>query len=123
MVGFDAVIVLSGVAPPHTLGEDMLAAALMDKRYPIEGLEGYDDWTTRFAAVEHGPSFCTGGIWAPVQENLQWRRIGCEDLGETRKQHRESNGDGVSICQRSNDACNCEASECCTVCWGMLETS
>jgi hypothetical protein len=31
-------VVLQGVAPPHTLGEDMLAAALMDKRLVVTAL-------------------------------------------------------------------------------------
>jgi len=32
------VFVLQGVAPPHTLGKDMLAAALMDKRLAVIAL-------------------------------------------------------------------------------------
>ncbi|KAH9560619.1 hypothetical protein CY35_06G115300 [Sphagnum magellanicum] len=56
------IVVLLGVAPPHTLGEDMLAAALLDMRYPTEGLEGYDDWTINLQQLNMGQTFAQGAF-------------------------------------------------------------
>ncbi|KAH9576511.1 hypothetical protein CY35_01G166100 [Sphagnum magellanicum] len=54
-------VVLPGIVP-HTLGQDMLAAALMDNRFPTEGLEGYDDWTIDLQRLHMGPAFAQGAF-------------------------------------------------------------
>ncbi|XP_024387112.1 serine/threonine-protein kinase STY13 [Physcomitrium patens] len=46
----------------HTVGEDVLAAALMDPRYQTEGLEGYDDWTIDLRRLQMGPPFAQGAF-------------------------------------------------------------
>ncbi|CAM6026194.1 unnamed protein product [Sphagnum balticum] len=54
-------VVLPGIVP-RTLGVDMLAAALMDNRFPTEGLEGYDDWTIDLGQLNMGPAFAQGAF-------------------------------------------------------------
>ncbi|KAJ7514969.1 hypothetical protein O6H91_23G067200 [Diphasiastrum complanatum] len=46
----------------HSLGEDVLAAALMDNRYDTEGLEGYEDWTIDLGRLNMGPAFAQGAF-------------------------------------------------------------
>eukprot|EP01018_Ginkgo_biloba_P033194 Gb_05520 [translate_table: standard] len=47
---------------PHTLGEDVLAQALMDDRYPTEGLEEYDEWTIDLRKLNMGSAFAQGAF-------------------------------------------------------------
>lgn len=42
--------------------EDVLAAALMDDRFPTEGLEGYDEWTLDLRRLSMGPAFAQGAF-------------------------------------------------------------
>lgn len=46
----------------HTLGEDALSNALLDNRFPAEGLEGYDDWTIDLRRLHMGPAFAQGAF-------------------------------------------------------------
>ncbi|KAJ7557201.1 hypothetical protein O6H91_05G116300 [Diphasiastrum complanatum] len=46
----------------HSLGGDVLAAALMDHRYGTEGLEGYEDWTIDLGRLNMGPAFAQGAF-------------------------------------------------------------
>jgi len=54
-------VVMPGIVA-HTVGEDMLAAALMDPRFQTEGLEGYDDWTIDLRRLQMGPAFAQGAF-------------------------------------------------------------
>ncbi|XP_031476625.1 serine/threonine-protein kinase STY13-like isoform X1 [Nymphaea colorata] len=46
----------------RTLAEDALARALMDSRYPTEGLEQYDEWTIDLRKVNMGTAFAQGAF-------------------------------------------------------------
>ncbi|KAH7427619.1 hypothetical protein KP509_10G052000 [Ceratopteris richardii] len=46
----------------HTLGDDALSNALLDPRYPTEGLEGYDEWTLDVRRLVMGPAFAQGAF-------------------------------------------------------------
>eukprot|EP00249_Psilotum_nudum_P017527 c26373_g1_i2 orf=903-2117(+) len=55
-----SVVPNNNIAP--SLGEDALATALMNSRYPTEGLEGYDDWTIDLRSLNMGPAFAQGAF-------------------------------------------------------------
>jgi tRNA A-37 threonylcarbamoyl transferase component Bud32 len=55
-------VVLPRAVVPRAFGGDMLAAALMDKRYQTEGLEGYDDWTIDLQQLSMGQAFAQGAF-------------------------------------------------------------
>lgn len=46
----------------HALNEDALARALMDTRYPTEGLENYDEWTIDLRKLNMGTAFAQGAF-------------------------------------------------------------
>lgn len=46
----------------HSIGEDALSSALLDGRYPTEGLEGYDEWTIDLRRLVMGPAFAQGAF-------------------------------------------------------------
>lgn len=47
----------------HTgLGDDALVQALMDDRYPTEGLKEYIDWTIDLRSLNMGPAFAQGAF-------------------------------------------------------------
>lgn len=54
-------VVMPGIVS-HTVGEDILASALMDPRFQTEGLEGYDDWTIDLRRLHMGPPFAQGAF-------------------------------------------------------------
>ncbi|KAF9616616.1 hypothetical protein IFM89_030785 [Coptis chinensis] len=46
----------------HALSDDALAQALMDNRFPTEGLEDYDDWTIDLRKLNMGMAFAQGAF-------------------------------------------------------------
>ncbi|KAJ0031572.1 hypothetical protein Pint_12670 [Pistacia integerrima] len=46
----------------HALNYDALAQALMDDRYPTEGLENYDEWTIDLRKLNMGTAFAQGAF-------------------------------------------------------------
>ncbi|CAK7354380.1 unnamed protein product [Dovyalis caffra] len=46
----------------HALNDDALAQALMDNRYPTEGLQHYDDWTIDLRKLNMGTAFAQGAF-------------------------------------------------------------
>ncbi|XP_060188505.1 serine/threonine-protein kinase STY13-like isoform X1 [Lycium barbarum] len=46
----------------HGLSDDALAKALMDPRYPTNGLENYDEWTIDLRKLNMGPAFAQGAF-------------------------------------------------------------
>ncbi|CAN1246587.1 WEB family protein At5g16730, chloroplastic [Linum grandiflorum] len=46
----------------HVLNDDALAQALMDARYPTEGLANYDDWTIDLRKLNMGMAFAQGAF-------------------------------------------------------------
>ncbi|XP_010247203.1 PREDICTED: serine/threonine-protein kinase HT1 [Nelumbo nucifera] len=46
----------------HALSDDALAQALMDSRYPTEGLENYDEWTIDLRKLNMGTAFAQGAF-------------------------------------------------------------
>ncbi|KAL9841836.1 putative serine/threonine-protein kinase STY13 TKL-Pl-4 family [Arabidopsis thaliana] len=46
----------------HALNDDALAQALMDTRYPTEGLTNYDEWTIDLRKLNMGPAFAQGAF-------------------------------------------------------------
>ncbi|KAL0344963.1 UNVERIFIED_CONTAM: Serine/threonine-protein kinase STY13 [Sesamum radiatum] len=46
----------------HGLSDDALAQALMDPRYPTEGLGNYDEWTIDLRKLNMGPAFAQGAF-------------------------------------------------------------
>ncbi|XP_042050929.1 serine/threonine-protein kinase STY13-like [Salvia splendens] len=46
----------------HGLSDDALARALMDPRYPTEGLGNYDEWTLDLRKLNMGPAFAQGAF-------------------------------------------------------------
>lgn len=46
----------------HALNDDALAQALMDSRYPTEGLENYDEWTIDLGKLNMGMAFAQGAF-------------------------------------------------------------
>ncbi|KAL3533196.1 hypothetical protein ACH5RR_006717 [Cinchona calisaya] len=46
----------------HGLSDDALAQALMDTRFPTEGLENYDEWTIDLRKLNMGAAFAQGAF-------------------------------------------------------------
>ncbi|XP_004243665.2 serine/threonine-protein kinase STY13 isoform X1 [Solanum lycopersicum] len=46
----------------HGLSDDALAKALMDPRFPTNGLENYDEWTIDLRKLNMGPAFAQGAF-------------------------------------------------------------
>eukprot|EP00262_Sarcandra_glabra_P019151 TRINITY_DN710_c0_g1_i1.p1 TRINITY_DN710_c0_g1~~TRINITY_DN710_c0_g1_i1.p1 ORF type:complete len:417 (-),score=51.08 TRINITY_DN710_c0_g1_i1:32-1282(-) len=46
----------------HALNDDALAHALMDNRFPTEGLENYDEWTIDLRKLNMGMAFAQGAF-------------------------------------------------------------
>ncbi|XP_068643035.1 serine/threonine-protein kinase STY13-like [Aristolochia californica] len=46
----------------HALNDDALAQALMDSRYPTEGLKNYDEWTIDLRKLNMGMAFAQGAF-------------------------------------------------------------
>ncbi|OMO61924.1 hypothetical protein CCACVL1_23144 [Corchorus capsularis] len=46
----------------HALNDDALAQALMDSRYPTQGLENYDEWTIDLRKLNMGTAFAQGAF-------------------------------------------------------------
>ncbi|XP_019083729.1 PREDICTED: serine/threonine-protein kinase HT1 [Camelina sativa] len=46
----------------HALNDDALAQALMDNRYPTEGLANYEEWTIDLRSLNMGPAFAQGAF-------------------------------------------------------------
>ncbi|KAK6927763.1 Serine-threonine/tyrosine-protein kinase, catalytic domain [Dillenia turbinata] len=46
----------------HELNDDALVQALMDNRYPTEGLENYDEWTIDLRKLNMGMAFAQGAF-------------------------------------------------------------
>ncbi|MBA0564839.1 hypothetical protein Golob_009748 [Gossypium lobatum] len=46
----------------HALNDDALAQALMDNRYPTEGLPNYDEWTIDLRKLNMGSAFAQGAF-------------------------------------------------------------
>lgn len=46
----------------HSLNDDALAHALMDSRYPTEGLANYEEWTINLRNLYMGPPFAQGAF-------------------------------------------------------------
>ncbi|XP_077214538.1 serine/threonine-protein kinase STY13-like [Tasmannia lanceolata] len=46
----------------HALNDDLLAQALMDDRYPTEGLNNYDEWTIDLRKLNMGMAFAQGAF-------------------------------------------------------------
>ncbi|XP_071697740.1 serine/threonine-protein kinase STY13-like [Rutidosis leptorrhynchoides] len=46
----------------HGLSDDALAQALLDARFPTEGLENFDDWTIDLRKLNMGPAFAQGAF-------------------------------------------------------------
>uniref|UniRef100_A0A1J3G121 non-specific serine/threonine protein kinase n=1 Tax=Noccaea caerulescens TaxID=107243 RepID=A0A1J3G121_NOCCA len=46
----------------HALNDDALAQALMDSRYPTEGLANYEEWTIDLRFLYMGPPFAQGAF-------------------------------------------------------------
>ncbi|XP_077222401.1 serine/threonine-protein kinase STY13-like [Tasmannia lanceolata] len=46
----------------HALSDDLLAQALMDNRYPAEGLKNYDEWTIDLRKLNMGMAFAQGAF-------------------------------------------------------------
>ncbi|XP_057958880.1 serine/threonine-protein kinase STY13-like [Malania oleifera] len=46
----------------HALNDDALAQALMDSRYPTEGLQNYDEWTIDLRKLSIGMAFAQGSF-------------------------------------------------------------
>lgn len=46
----------------HALNDDALTQALMDSRYPTEGLENYDEWTIDLRRLNMGMAFAQGAF-------------------------------------------------------------
>ncbi|XP_068637407.1 serine/threonine-protein kinase STY13-like [Aristolochia californica] len=46
----------------HALNDDALAQALMDSRYPTEGLQNYDEWTIDLRKLNMGMAFAQGAF-------------------------------------------------------------
>ncbi|KAF8389497.1 hypothetical protein HHK36_026192 [Tetracentron sinense] len=46
----------------HALSDDALAQALMDNRFPTEGLENYDEWTIDLRKLNMGTPFAQGAF-------------------------------------------------------------
>ena len=47
---------------PHHQGNDALCRALLDDRYPAEGLEQYEEWTIDLRRLHMGPAFAQGAF-------------------------------------------------------------
>ncbi|XP_076947772.1 serine/threonine-protein kinase STY13-like [Bidens hawaiensis] len=58
---FDAQSV-SKVRPSQGLSDDALARALLDPRFPTEGLENFDEWTVDLKQLCMGPAFAQGAF-------------------------------------------------------------
>ncbi|KAK6927761.1 Serine-threonine/tyrosine-protein kinase, catalytic domain [Dillenia turbinata] len=46
----------------HEMSDDALVQALMDNRYPTEGLENYDEWTIDLRKLNMGTAFAQGAF-------------------------------------------------------------
>ncbi|XP_076888679.1 serine/threonine-protein kinase STY13-like [Bidens hawaiensis] len=46
----------------HGLSDDALAQALLDPRFPTQGLEDFDDWTIDLRKLNMGPAFAQGAF-------------------------------------------------------------
>ncbi|AEE85868.1 putative dual-specificity kinase TKL-Pl-4 family [Arabidopsis thaliana] len=46
----------------HALNDDALAQALMDSKYPTEGLVNYEEWTIDLRKLHMGPAFAQGAF-------------------------------------------------------------
>ncbi|KAL0733855.1 hypothetical protein Bca4012_010065 [Brassica carinata] len=46
----------------HELNDDALQQALMDSRYPVEGLKNFDEWTIDLRKLHMGPAFAQGAF-------------------------------------------------------------
>ncbi|KAL3337575.1 hypothetical protein AABB24_029955 [Solanum stoloniferum] len=46
----------------HGLSDDALAQALMDPRFPTDGIENYDEWTIDLRNLNMGPTFAQGAF-------------------------------------------------------------
>ncbi|KAM7267577.1 hypothetical protein ACFE04_009743 [Oxalis oulophora] len=46
----------------HALNDDALAQALMDNRFPTQGLENYDEWTIDLRKLNMGTAFAQGAF-------------------------------------------------------------
>nr|VDD58276.1 unnamed protein product [Brassica oleracea] len=46
----------------HELNDDALQQALMDSRYPVEGLADFDEWTIDLRKLHMGPAFAQGAF-------------------------------------------------------------
>ncbi|KAK6789473.1 hypothetical protein RDI58_013273 [Solanum bulbocastanum] len=46
----------------HGLSDDALAQALMDPRFPTDGIENYDEWTIDLRKLNMGPTFAQGAF-------------------------------------------------------------
>lgn len=46
----------------HELNDDALQQALMDSRYPVEGLKDFDEWTIDLRKLHMGPAFAQGAF-------------------------------------------------------------
>eukprot|EP00252_Welwitschia_mirabilis_P008679 TRINITY_DN2072_c0_g2_i1.p1 TRINITY_DN2072_c0_g2~~TRINITY_DN2072_c0_g2_i1.p1 ORF type:complete len:405 (-),score=55.13 TRINITY_DN2072_c0_g2_i1:617-1831(-) len=51
-----------GSSATNGLADDLLAQALMDDRYPTEGLKDYDEWTIDLRRLNMGPAFAQGAF-------------------------------------------------------------
>ncbi|KAH7351948.1 hypothetical protein KP509_19G021700 [Ceratopteris richardii] len=46
----------------QSTSDDLLISALLDERYPTEGLEGYQEWTVDISRLIIGPAFAQGAF-------------------------------------------------------------
>ncbi|KAI7732022.1 hypothetical protein M8C21_013513 [Ambrosia artemisiifolia] len=53
---------VSKVRPSQGLSDDALAQALLDTRFPTEGLENFDEWTIDLRELCMGPAFAQGAF-------------------------------------------------------------
>eukprot|EP00250_Pteridium_aquilinum_P006013 c1600_g1_i1 orf=412-1587(+) len=54
--------VVHNSAPTLALTDDALSSALVDARYPVEGLQGYEEWTLDLRRLHMGPAFAQGAF-------------------------------------------------------------